>query len=135
MSQPSTVLPMTDWQQALGARDEAIAGFLAQHGYGDWTRLDLGGDASTRRYERLVRGERTLILMDAPPQADLTKGGGICTPQMTEEERKRSGHVAMRRLAASRVDAFVCINGWLERQGLSVPHVEAFSVAATADRL
>lgn len=41
--------------------------FLKDQGYGDWQVLQLGSDASFRRYFRLVRGEESLILMDAPP--------------------------------------------------------------------
>ncbi|MEO6299701.1 MAG: phosphotransferase [Paracoccaceae bacterium] len=46
-------------------------GFLRSSGWGDARRTPLAGDASARRYERLALGDKTAILMDAPPeQAD-----------------------------------------------------------------
>lgn len=41
--------------------------FLAAHGWGDATILPLAGDASFRRYFRVVDGARQAVLMDAPP--------------------------------------------------------------------
>jgi hypothetical protein len=48
-------------------REAVIRDFLARHGWAGATRLPLAGDASFRRYERLVRGEDRAMLMDAPP--------------------------------------------------------------------
>src|SRR5947208_12145397 len=42
--------------------------FLAEHGWGGADILPLAGDASFRRYFRVVRDGRTAVLMDAPPQ-------------------------------------------------------------------
>lgn len=49
-------------------RDALIADFLARHGWGRASRGTLAGDASFRRYDRLVApdGSRA-VLMDAPP--------------------------------------------------------------------
>ncbi|AJA10461.1 aminoglycoside phosphotransferase [Sphingopyxis fribergensis] len=41
--------------------------FLAAHGWGDARILPLAGDASFRRYFRIVDGDRQAVLMDAPP--------------------------------------------------------------------
>ena len=41
--------------------------FLAAHGWGDAQILPLAGDASFRRYFRVVDGDRQAVLMDAPP--------------------------------------------------------------------
>ena len=41
--------------------------FLAAHGWGDAQILPLAGDASFRRYFRIVDGDRRAVLMDAPP--------------------------------------------------------------------
>lgn len=41
--------------------------FLAQAGWGQAQRRFLAGDASDRSYDRLDRGDRTAVLMDAPP--------------------------------------------------------------------
>lgn len=49
-------------------RAAAILAFLDRAGWGDATRKLVAGDASNRRYERLVLGpDHTAILMDAPP--------------------------------------------------------------------
>jgi hypothetical protein len=50
------------------SRDPAIAGFLAAHGWGEAQRSLLAGDASFRRYDRLIAADgRRAVLMDAPP--------------------------------------------------------------------
>jgi aminoglycoside/choline kinase family phosphotransferase len=41
--------------------------FLAEHGWGGAAILPLAGDASFRRYFRVVTGDRQAVLMDAPP--------------------------------------------------------------------
>lgn len=41
--------------------------FLAAHGWGGADILPLAGDASFRRYFRIVDGDRRAVLMDAPP--------------------------------------------------------------------
>ncbi len=41
--------------------------FLAAHGWGDAQILPLAGDASFRRYFRVIAGDRRAVLMDAPP--------------------------------------------------------------------
>ncbi|MDO7842774.1 aminoglycoside phosphotransferase family protein [Sphingomonas immobilis] len=45
----------------------AAPDFLASIGWGDAEILPLAGDASFRRYFRVVDGERSAVLMDAPP--------------------------------------------------------------------
>lgn len=51
-------------------RAELIAAFLAKAGWADARRQPLVGDASSRRYERLVAADgRTALLMDAGPIA------------------------------------------------------------------
>jgi aminoglycoside/choline kinase family phosphotransferase len=45
----------------------AAADFLAAHGWGGADILPVAGDASFRRYFRVVAGARRAILMDAPP--------------------------------------------------------------------
>jgi aminoglycoside/choline kinase family phosphotransferase len=46
----------------------AAPDFLAAHGWGGAEILPLAGDASFRRYFRVVRGAETAVLMDAPPE-------------------------------------------------------------------
>ena len=43
---------------------------MAETGFTGATRYPLAGDASTRRYERLVLGDRHAMLMDAPMSAE-----------------------------------------------------------------
>jgi aminoglycoside/choline kinase family phosphotransferase len=45
----------------------AAPAFLAAHGWGDCDILPLAGDASFRRYFRIVAPGRSAVLMDAPP--------------------------------------------------------------------
>ena len=52
----------------MSERDIAIAAFLDQSRWQDWTRTPLAGDASARRYLRLSNGQQSVILMDAPAQ-------------------------------------------------------------------
>lgn len=51
-------------------RAARITGLLAETRWATWGRLPLAGDASARRYERLVHPEtgESVILMDAPPE-------------------------------------------------------------------
>jgi aminoglycoside/choline kinase family phosphotransferase len=47
---------------------EAAPAFLADHGWEGAEILPLAGDASFRRYFRVVKDGRTAVLMDAPPE-------------------------------------------------------------------
>lgn len=104
-------------------REAQKQAFLAAAGLADAHREGLPVDASSRSYERLIRaGKASLMLMDSPPAAEgLTLG-----PDATEAMRIAAGYVAMARLSASRVDAFVAVAGYLRGQGLSAPEVVAF---------
>ena len=52
----------------MSEREQQIAAFLARAGWASASRRSLTGDASFRRYERLVDGRRpSVVLMDAPP--------------------------------------------------------------------
>jgi hypothetical protein len=61
-------------EAAAGAREierrDAIADFLARHGWGGTEPMVLAGDASFRRYYRLSDGLRRAVLMDAPPDRE-----------------------------------------------------------------
>jgi aminoglycoside/choline kinase family phosphotransferase len=107
-------------------RETLKAAFLARAGFGDARREPLGGDASTRAYERLHRGGASFIFMDQPPSAETAP----CPPDATPEERAALGYNALARLAAGRVDAFVACAGWLRAQGLSAPKVLAADAGA-----
>lgn len=66
--------------------------FLARHGWAEAEILPLAGDASFRRYFRILAGERRAVLMDAPPphedprpfvaMADWLEGVGLTAPKV-----------------------------------------------------
>lgn len=96
--------------------------FLTEAGFADAERHPLPGDASTRRYERLVRADgSTFMLMDQPPVA----GAQPCLPGESEAERRASGYFALARLSGGRIEAFVAVADYLRAQGLSAPEILA----------
>ena len=52
------------------ARDQEINYFLQKNGWNSVHRVPLADDASFRRYERLLNGKNSAVLMDAPPDAE-----------------------------------------------------------------
>lgn len=54
-------------------RNALIDSFLALNDWGEGVRSALAGDASFRRYERVIEGPRTAVLMDAPPPEEDTR--------------------------------------------------------------
>ncbi len=51
----------------MSERDALIRSFLESQGWDDAERARLAGDASFRRYERLAKPNKKMVLMDAPP--------------------------------------------------------------------
>lgn len=70
------IRPSGGWVARLD-RAFAIIAFLETAGLGSARRGPLAGDASSRRYERLVSDGRTMILMDAPATPDPGRPGEI----------------------------------------------------------
>lgn len=105
--------------QADPARQEALARLLRQTGWEEAQQLPLPGDASTRRYTRLILPDRRAMLMDAPPNQESPP----CPPDASIAQRHALGWNALSRLAASRVEAFVAMAGHLSGLGLSAPAV------------
>lgn len=105
-------------------REAAKAAFLSAHGFGDVRRESLGGDASTRSYERLHRGDHSFIFMDQPPTLESV----VCPPDATDAERIALGYNAAARLAAGSVAAFVATADYLGQRGLSTPRILAYDV-------
>jgi aminoglycoside/choline kinase family phosphotransferase len=103
-------------------REALKRAFLQAAGFGAAVREPMGGDASTRLYERLrtPTGE-SFILMDQPPAVE----SAVCPPGASAAERMALGYNALARLAAGRVDAFIATAGWLRAQGLSAPQILA----------
>lgn len=94
--------------------------FLRAAGWADATRIAFPGDASTRSYARLIKGDARAILMDAPPGESPP-----CPPDADAAMRRAMGWNALARLAASRVDAFFAIAGHCADLGLSAPGLYA----------
>ena len=77
-------------------RQAAIAGFLADAGWGSVMPAPLAADASFRRYFRLVDRQRRAVLMDAPPPhedvrpyvavAGMLRGHGLSAPEIFAED-------------------------------------------------
>ncbi len=99
---------------------------MTAQGFGDVRRESLGGDASTRSYERLHRGDQSFIFMDQPPALE----SSVCPPDASDAERLASGYNAAARLAAGSVAAFVATAAYLRDRGLSAPRIFAHDIAA-----
>jgi len=104
--------------------DQSIA-FLDEAGWAGASAQALTRDASTRSYARLRLGEKSALLMIAPPGAETA----ACPPQASREERKALGYNAMARLAGPNLNAFVAIAGALRAIGLSAPAIYAADAA------
>jgi tRNA threonylcarbamoyl adenosine modification protein YjeE len=92
-------------------RIAAVRQFIAEAGLGEATRLPMAGDASTRRYQRLVLGDRRAILMDAPRRPD-------GPPVRNGKPYSQIAHLA------ESVVPFVAMARALRAQGLSAPEVQ-----------
>jgi N-acetylmuramate 1-kinase len=83
---------------AMPSREQAMAEFLAANGRGGVVPARLAGDASFRRYYRLINGKRSVVLMDAPPPqenaqayvtvAAILRGLGLSAPEIYAEDLK-----------------------------------------------
>ena len=77
-------------------RERQRQAFAARAGWGDAAYRPLAGDASARRYERLMRGDTTIVLMDDPPPghsigpfariARLLRGMGYSAPEIFDSD-------------------------------------------------
>jgi len=103
------------WAQGL-ERLDAIAKFLPSAGYGAAWRRFLEGDASFRRYERIVRDGTSFVLMDMPARSD---GPPV---------KHGKPYSAIAHLAED-IGAVLAVNAHLESLGYSVPHTYAHDVA------
>ena len=80
-------------------RADAIGRFLALNGWAGAKRTALAADASFRRYDRIIDGDRTAVLMDAPPpkenvQSFVTVANhlvamGFGAPEILAEDREK----------------------------------------------
>lgn len=100
--------------------------FLHRAGWGSADVQALPGDASTRRYFRVVSGGRHAMLMDQPQHAETPAAPAEATP----EERQALGYNAVARLAGADCARFVAISDFLRSRGLSTPVIYAADCAA-----
>ena len=93
------------------ARTGAIVGLIDRAGWADARRVVMGGDASTRAYERLVKSSgETAILMISPPRPD---GPPV---------RRGKPYSTIAKLAES-IHAFVAMDRGLASIGFSAPAI------------
>ncbi len=93
-------------------RIAALRRFLSEAGFGEATRRHMQGDASTRAYERLSRGGKSYILMNAPRRPD---GPPV---------RDGKPYSAIAHLAED-VTPFIAMDKALRARGLSAPEIIA----------
>ena len=100
-------------------RAQARTDFIKTAGWGDAKVEPFPGDASTRSYFRLSRGQETAILMDAPGASEAP----ACPVDASEEQRQSLGYNAVARLAGNNTTAFAALAGALTARGFSAPRV------------
>jgi N-acetylmuramate 1-kinase len=91
------------WVGALD-RNETIKSFLNLHNYGNAKRVFFEGDASSRRYEKLHRDGKQVLLMDMPQRPD----------GPTVKNGKPYSQIAH---LAENIKSVTCVNGFLEELG------------------
>lgn len=103
----------------MSERAAAMTDFLARSGWGDALVTPLPGDASTRRYARLVMGGRKAMLMDQPQNAEAP----AAPAGASEEVRRALGYNAVARLAGADCARFIAAATWLRAHGLGAPEI------------
>ena len=106
-------------------REREIKAFLSEAGWGHAERRALAGDASTRRYERLVADRGSMVLMDAPPDAEAP----TCPDGASPQDRMALGYNAIACLAGPDSGPFVAVSDWLHESGLSAPQIVSADLA------
>lgn len=102
-------------------RTQEIDAFLDHVGWADAERRPMPGDASTRRYIRLVHGPNAAMLLDQPQGAETA----ACPPDADEATRLKLGYNAVARLAGPNTRQFTAVAGALSGAGFSAPKVLA----------
>ena len=108
-----------------GERGEAARAFLAQSGWNGATVSALPGDASTRRYYRIFRDDRSAMLMDQPQAVETPP----CPPSATPQERQALGYNAVARLAGADCERFIAAAKFLRGRGIAAPEIYADDTA------
>ena len=99
--------------------------FLHAAGWGGAQIAPLAGDASTRRYARLVHGPRRAMLMDQPQGAETA----VAPADAGEAARRAMGYNAVARLAGADCRRFAAVAEFLRGHGLSAPAIHAADYA------
>lgn len=102
-------------------RQRAMRDFLSATGWGEAQVTPLPGDASTRRYARLVMNDRHAMLMDQPQGAE-SPGA---PPDASAEARQALGYNAVARLAGADCARFAAVARYLHEHGLAAPQIHA----------
>jgi N-acetylmuramate 1-kinase len=105
------------WVAAL-ERNETIRSFLSLNGYQKAERIFFEGDASSRRYEKLLIDGKRVLLMDMPqrPDGPAVKNG---------KPYSQIAHLA------ENIKSVICINGFFDLLcGYSTPKTLAFDYAS-----
>ena len=102
-------------------RDTAMRSFLDAAGWRHSKAEMLPGDASSRRYIRLIKGRHSAMLMDQPQNVEAPLADANATPQ----ERHRLGYNAVARLAGANCERFVAAAEYLQACGLAAPDIYA----------
>src|SRR3546814_8134548 len=106
--------------------------FLARAGWAGAAILPLAGDASFRRYFRVIDGGRTAVLMDAPPQhedsrpflsiAAYLESLGFSAPHALAVDLER-GLILLEDFGDARVNPLLERDPGLEREKIGRAHV------------
>lgn len=110
----------------MSEREMQIKSFITTSGWSDAVVESFPGDASSRRYFRLTRGNDLAVLMDAPRGAESPaepEGASVA-------ERAALGYNALARLAGPEPSAFACIANELVIRGFSAPKILAADLEA-----
>lgn len=107
-------------------RETARTAFIEISGWAEGAVESFPGDASSRRYFRLTRGDDVAVLMDAPRGAEAPnepEGASVA-------ERQALGYNAVARLAGPDPAAFACVSNELVIRGFSAPKILAADLDA-----
>ncbi len=96
------------------AREQAAQAFLEKSGYGAAQREAVAGDASGRRYERLLMPDEARFIFMDWPQSPLPDAASSYAQQV---------HLG------TKTDSFVCISAYLRSLGLTAPRLFAADLA------
>lgn len=107
-------------------REQQRERFISGAGWDSAAIENFPGDASSRRYFRLTRGDDIAVLMDAPRGAETP-----AEPEgATVAQREALGYNALARLAGPEPAAFTCIANELVIRGFSAPKILATDLEA-----